>query len=86
MATKQTKVEDEAPKNPVATTPEEARKGEVGKKVTTTFDQRTSVAQPFVRSDGTQDNGLETTDVPGAEAQTSRDSDELTAKVLEDKK
>lgn len=64
MATKQTKKVDENKVPDSAKTNGEldgttVREPSVAEPVTTSFDERTGVALPFMREDGSQDNGSE---------------------------
>lgn len=55
------------------------RAGQVGEKVTTSFDERTGVTQPFVMPDGTQDNGLRNPEkAEGARAESTREGEATT--------
>lgn len=55
------------------------REPQVGEPVTSTFDERTSTAQPFLMADGRQDNGARDLDAPeGAKGATSREGDNTT--------
>jgi hypothetical protein len=54
-------------------------KDRVGTPVTSSFDERTSVTQPFVTPDGRQDNGAPDLSRPeGARRQTAREGDKTT--------
>ena len=54
-------------------------KDRVGEPVTSSFDERTGVAQPFVKADGIQDNGAPDLDEnDGARRQTTREGDQTT--------
>lgn len=54
----------------------DVREPSVGEPVNTSFDERTSVTQPFVLSDGTQDNGAaHPENAEGARATVSREGD-----------
>lgn len=67
---------DEAFKDP-KTNPDS--RGQVGEAVTSSFDERTGVTQPFVRVDGSQDNGAADLGEPeGARRETTREGDKTT--------
>lgn len=71
---------DETPFSDPATNPDESRKPQVAKEEGKTFDERTSAAQPFMKEDGTQDNGAENPEeAEGAKASQSREGDKNTA-------
>lgn len=56
----------------------------VGEPVTTSFDERTSAVQPFLKADGTQDNGAADLSEPeGARRTTSREGDNTTVEDTE---
>lgn len=80
MAKSNKKVED-------TKVPESAQvegRGEVGEKVTSSFDERTSVALPFVKADGSQDNGLaDLSDADGARRETAREGNNTTVEDTE---
>lgn len=51
----------------------------VGEPVTSSFDERTGVVQPFVKADGSQDNGAADLSEPeGARRETTREGDKTT--------
>lgn len=59
-------------------------RGEVGEKITTTFDERTGVTQPFVKADGTQDNGAANLEKQeGASRESTRRGDKSTVEETE---
>lgn len=61
------------------TNPDMGRKPQVGEPVTSSFDERTGVTQPFVMSDGSQDNGApKPEDVDGASRRTTREGESTT--------
>ena len=56
----------------------------VGEPVKTSFDERTSAVQPFLKADGTQDNGAADLSQPeGARATTAREGDKTTVEETE---
>lgn len=65
-----------------ATDPDTSRgdsKDRVGTPVKSSFDERTGVTQPFVREDGSQDNGAADLEEPeGARRETTREGDKTT--------
>lgn len=64
--------------------PDEARGQVVGEPVTTSFDERTGVAQPFVKADGRQDNGAADLSEPeGARRETTREGSKTTVEETE---
>lgn len=99
MATKQDKVETQvredskrsnagdAPFSDARTNPEEGRgksEDRVGVPVETSFDERTGVTQPFVKADGSQDNGAADLGEPeGARRETTREGDKTTVEETE---
>lgn len=69
------------------TNPEEVRaksEDRVGTPVTTSFDERTGVTQPFVKADGTQDNGAADLGEPeGARRASTREGSKTTVEETE---
>ena len=64
--------------------PDELRGQVVGEPVTTSFDERTGVAQPFVKADGTQDNGAADLGEPeGARRESTREGNKTTVEETE---
>lgn len=60
-------------------------RGVVGETVTTSFDERTGVTQPFITKDGKQDNGLANLDdVEGAKASSTRKGNNTTVEDTEE--
>lgn len=56
----------------------------VGEAVTSSFDERTGVTQPFVRADGRQDNGAKDLSEPeGARRETTREGSKTTVEETE---
>ncbi len=72
----------DAPFSDAKTDPDNLRgssEGRVGEPVTSSFDERTGVTQPFVRVDGSQDNGAADLEEPeGARRETTREGDKTT--------
>lgn len=72
----------DAPFSDASTDPDNRRgpsEGRVGEPVTSSFDERTGVTQPFVRQDGSQDNGAADLGEPeGARRETTREGDKTT--------
>lgn len=85
MASKQT--EEVKPFEDGRTDPEEVRAksaDRVGTPVETSFDERTGVTQPFVKADGTQDNGAPDLSEPeGARRVSTREGDKTTVEETE---
>lgn len=90
MATKQTKKVDENKVPDSAKTNGEldgstVREPSVAEPVTTSFDERTGVTQPFLRADGSQDNGAEDLEEPeGARRETTREGNQTTVEDTKD--
>lgn len=80
MGTKQSEQNKvDAPFSGDVKSPDEARGQQVGTPVTSSFDERTGVTQPFVKADGSQDNGAADLSEPeGARRQTTREGDKTT--------
>lgn len=72
----------DAPFQDASTDPDNRRgdsEGRVGEPVTSSFDERTGVTQPFVRVDGSQDNGAADLEEPeGARRETTREGERTT--------
>lgn len=101
MATKQDKVNPQDPQNegdkvlnedaPASAYPgdqssPDVREGKVGEKVSTSFDERTGVTQPFVLANGVQDNGLRNPEkAEGARRSATRDNENTTTVEETDK-
>lgn len=87
MATKQTNEDEVKPFEDGRTNPEEVRAkstDRVGTPVETSFDERTGVAQPFLRQDGSQDNGAADLDEQeGARRETTREGNNTTVEDTE---
>lgn len=59
-------------------------KDRVGEEVKTSFDERTGVTQPFVKEDGTQDNGApDLEENTGARRASTREGDKTTVEETE---